>query len=181
MEHGIKYSPPQSCHCCLQEKRQTEEAPLPSYSYSLIYHSPIIKQLIVHFKACRHSGARVTLHCLNLSIPRDYKYPAKSNIQNLQFFAQYYALNTALQLSVVSREKSIHSRDVSNKQHPWLNTMRDRYMCSFIYKMVIHYSTQEQHRARRFTRSLPLLHLLQKHIKTLHIFSVFILGILRTS
>lgn len=82
---------------------------------------------------------------------------------------------------MVAREKSIHSRDVSTQRHLGLNTMGERYMCSFICKEETLCSRQEQHRARSFTRPLPLLHLWQKHIKNLHYFLHFYAGVLRTT
>lgn len=95
--------------------------------------------------------------------------------------AWYFALSTALPPSMVARQKSIHSRDVSTQQHLWLNTMREKYMCSFICKEEILCSTLEQNRARSFTRSLLSLHLLQKYIKSLHIFNISIFGSFRTT
>lgn len=180
MQQGITQPLPQSFHCCLQEKQQAEAALFPPSSYRLV-------------TTAHHH----TTHCIFVK-PTDTEQqvsalftvcpcllPVITNTQPSQtlknWHAQDSALSTALQLSVVAREKSIHSRDVSTQQHLWLNTVGDRHMCSFICKEAILHSTQEQQRARIFTRPLPLQHLLQKHIKTLHIFSIFILGALRTS
>lgn len=82
---------------------------------------------------------------------------------------------------MVARQKSIHSRDVSTQQHLWLNTMREKYMCSFICKEEILCSTLEQNRARSFTRSLLSLHLLQKYIKSLRIINISIFVSFRTT
>lgn len=130
-------------------------------------------------KARRHSGARLTLHCLSLSIPHDYKYPAKSNIKKLACLV----LCIKYSITAISGfQREVYAQQRCQQQAASLVEYNEnRYTCSFICKMVIHCSRQEQHRAESFTRSLPLLHLLQKQIKTLHIFSTFILGILRTS
>lgn len=123
-------------------------------------HLPAIRCRFVKSKDTAQQSKRkawCTFHCLPLSLPVITKTQPSRTFEN--WHASYFAFSTALQLSMVAREKPIHGRDVSAQQHLWLDTIGERYMCSFICKEEILCSRGEQHRARSFTRPLPLLHL----------------------
>lgn len=84
---------PQTSHCCSAEgTSRYATGDSPTQQLHLQLRELICPQLIVGSKVHGHrtvQQAQCIFHCLSLSTPCDYKYPAKENIQNLACLVPY--------------------------------------------------------------------------------------------
>lgn len=87
---------------------------VPTQQLQAGYHCPSSHNSLYICKAHRHRAAsKCTFHCLSLSTPRDYKYPAKSNIKKLACLG----LRIEYSITAISGcQREIYSRQ--RCQHP---------------------------------------------------------------